>query len=51
MSGPLKISVYSHYGGAEGERAFIHTSYPVREGKRGVHPRGRLLETRGSGLV
>lgn len=31
------------------ERAFIHTSYPVREGKQGVYPRGQPKEMRGRG--
>ena len=32
-----------------GERAFIHTSYPVREKEQGVYPQGQLLEKRRSG--
>lgn len=47
-AGPWKSWVYSHYG--TGKRAFIHTSYPLREGKQGVYLQGRLLERRGSGV-
>lgn len=32
------------------ERAFIHTSYPVREGKWGVRPPGRPPGSRGVGV-